>query len=252
MKKQVKDLWVNGQWCFDSTATLIPNDVKNHITCSPIRQSEADDGWIWHPKVDGNYYGWLLDRCGRRANELSWKWVWRFKALEKVKHLLWFYLHEALPTNMLWCHRGMSQNPRCMRCSGEQESILHCIRDCPHAREMWLRLGFLQDPSFLSIDIHQRLYAHAHRRNAVLFFLGLWWNWRWWNNMVLDTELWSIHMVMQNIHIFWFDLTHIFTISPVYQEVNEKWLPPSPGLVKLNVDELFGAMRVIVGVGTSL
>ena len=70
----------------------------------------------------------------------------------------------------------------------------------------------------------------------MLFFSGLWWNWQWQNNMVLDIEPWSMHMVMQNIHNFWFDLTHIFTISPVSQEVNEKWLPPSPGLVKLNVD----------------
>ena len=122
--KQVKDLWVNGQWYFDSIATLIPDDVKNHITSFPVPQSEVDDGWICRPKVDGNYsatngYGWLLDRCGSEASRLSWKWVWRIKAPKKVKHLLWLCLHEALPTNMLQCHHGMSQNPGCMRCCGE-------------------------------------------------------------------------------------------------------------------------------------
>lgn len=59
----------------------------------------------------------------------------------KIQYLIWLLLHNALATNALRHKCGLASNPYCDQCSGNEESSLHCLRECTHAKEVYLRVG---------------------------------------------------------------------------------------------------------------
>lgn len=48
---------------------------------------------------------------------------------------------------------NLTESPACTRCSATVESVLHCLRDCPHSNEVWLMLGALRWQNFLHKDV---------------------------------------------------------------------------------------------------
>ena len=54
--------------------------------------------------------------------------------------------------------------------------------------------------------------------------------------MLLDNDHWPIQLVMNNIPRSWFEFKVILRKVHDALSVNGKWMPPSPGIVKLNVD----------------
>lgn len=169
--------------------------------------------------------------------------MWKTPVSAKVRHLLWLILHHAIPTNMMRHNRGMSLVGTCQRCSGSVEDILHCLRDCPHSREVWMRLGFWVHPTFFRIhDVKQWIQTFANGDMAVLFMAGVWWSWCWRNNMVLGDGSWSINDVTHKIL-----LSHDEFLSFLVLEKNRgmqrsqlaRWSAPLNDAVKLNVDGSF-------------
>lgn len=98
-------------------------------------------------------YRWLLRTARDWNSSQNWEWVWKLPAPAKVQYLIWLILHRALPTNAFRHQRGLLTSHNCQRCSSNVEDIIHCLRDCPHARELWIRLGLVQHPWFLSVVI---------------------------------------------------------------------------------------------------
>lgn len=168
--------------------------MKEVITDIPIPISvheDLSDCWTWQWCKDGVYtvssaYSWLLKNARSWDETKDWRWVWKTKAPAKVQFLLWLVLHNALPTNSLRHLRGMAAMGTCKRCYGNEEHIMHCLRDCPHSREMWMRLGLWVHPSFFTMqDVNLWVQTFANGDNAALFMAGLWWSWCWRNNVVL-------------------------------------------------------------------
>ena len=158
VNKQVCDIWVNRAWCFDDVVTWLSNETKEQISSIHFSQSNINDWWVWIAWANGNYtstsrYVWLLEHRHHWDSSRDWHWVWRLKVPEKIKILVWLCLHGTLPTNYLRYSKGLSNGPGCSRCSIAKENILHCLRDCPHAREVWLHLGFFQHQSFGGTDV---------------------------------------------------------------------------------------------------
>jgi hypothetical protein len=76
--------------------------------------------------------------CGYSGEEVTsnWKKAWRINVPEKVRSFMWLMMHERLLTNALknkmrLCHA------MCNYCGDVEETILHAMRDCPKAREVW-------------------------------------------------------------------------------------------------------------------
>ncbi|MED6169944.1 hypothetical protein PIB30_025844 [Stylosanthes scabra] len=95
-------------------ATLIPENLKNFINRFQPRTSHRDiPSWIWAPSSLEVYsareeYLWFARRNFMWQDSANWLWIWRLSVLEKIKCLMWVYLHEALPTNVLRCTRGVN------------------------------------------------------------------------------------------------------------------------------------------------
>jgi hypothetical protein len=76
--------------------------------------------------------------CGYSGEEVTsnWKKAWRINVPERVRSFMWLMMHERLLTNALknkmrLCHA------MCNYCGDVEETILHAMRDCPKAREVW-------------------------------------------------------------------------------------------------------------------
>jgi len=92
--------------------------------------------------------------------------------------------------------------PSCTRCSSPMEDLCHCLHECPHYKELWLRIGmslhlnyFLQ--TYVIVWIHDMVCGVASN----LFIAGLWQSWCWRNNVIFEHQHWQIHEVVRKTFI---------------------------------------------------
>ncbi|KAK7245668.1 hypothetical protein RIF29_40516 [Crotalaria pallida] len=115
----VKDVWDHGHWNnLNPLFTFIPPVLKETIQNIQIpKYTQTPDVVRWNGNLEGVYTA---------ASGYQW---------------LGIQSKDALPVDVLGFHRGLSVSSGCPHCSASHETILHCLRDCPFAKEIWLRLG---------------------------------------------------------------------------------------------------------------
>ena len=159
-------------------ASWIPSGIKNTVNNLPEPDgADMDDGWCWPLGKLGCYtassaYAWLLSRNRTWLENSNWSWIWHLHALEKVRFLFWLILHNAIPINLIRFSRGLAASALCARCNLEEESILHCLRDCPVARSAWSHLPYSTNTNFFSSNVHDWVTTNS---SNVLFLSGVWW-----------------------------------------------------------------------------
>ena len=141
-------------------------------------------------------YHWLTLLHYSLDTSRCWKWIWKILYPKKIRVLIWLICHDAIPTNVFRCWRHVASNPSCRRCGGPAEDILHCVRDCLKANQVWELFGFTFKVNF-SIPI-SGVWIHNFRDDP-LFLIILWWQWWAHNVMVLGGESWNIHSVISKI-----------------------------------------------------
>lgn len=73
------------------------------------------------------------------STTLLWKRVWQAKVLPRVKIFVWRACQNALPTRLGISRRVAGYDGVCCVCSRDDESVIHALRDCVLAREIWSR-----------------------------------------------------------------------------------------------------------------
>lgn len=84
------------------------------------------------------------------------KLVWKLPTPPpRINAFLWRIAHNRLMTNATRFERGVSGTAHCLRCHQQDESIMHVLRDCDGAIELWEKIV---DPnkwhSFASLGLH--------------------------------------------------------------------------------------------------
>ncbi|XP_057720283.1 uncharacterized protein LOC130934763 [Arachis stenosperma] len=116
----VGDVWKDGQWNLHDIFSIIPEDVKQRLNAyNPDLNAGESSGWSW---------GVASSRLYSTRNGL----------------------HNVIPTAEFRLGRGLTLSSTCYQCQNGSESILHCLRECPSAKEVWNLLGLNQD--LFSID----------------------------------------------------------------------------------------------------
>ncbi|KAJ1378246.1 Ribonuclease H domain [Sesbania bispinosa] len=155
----LRDLVDDDRWRLERLYTwLTPEivDVFNQLVphLTPLRP----DRWVWEAAGTGVYtvasgYSWLRYRAMEPINcNSSFRWIWTMHCPEKIRLLVWFVGQQGIPTNekRFLCH--LIDSPACSRCFAPAENLLHCLRDCPHALEVWSRLGVGDQTFFTNTD----------------------------------------------------------------------------------------------------
>lgn len=168
----------------------------------------------------------------------SWSWIWNLKLPENISHFVWLIMHESLPTNHFRHSRHVTNDPSCHRCGAMHETIIHTLRDCPHAKRIWNSVGYMTPHSFFGPhDSRGWLKAHAQGGNGQLFVLICWFVWRSRNAEAFSDDKWPLWRIN---NLIWSNMDSI-SIG-LGSSTNMKsprfiaWHRPEGETVKLNVD----------------
>ncbi|XP_015957322.1 uncharacterized protein LOC107481560 [Arachis duranensis] len=250
----IRDVWKDGQWNLHDIFSIIPEDVKQRLNAyNPDLNAGESSGWSWGVASSRLYsarsgYSWLAKRKFDWNEHDNWLWVCRLHISEKYKFLIWLSLHNAIPTAEFRLGRGLALSSTCHRCQNGSESILHCLRECPSAKEVWTLLGLYSDNS----NLHDWLYRGARSGDAFLFFSTIWWIWRSRNHDLFNIDdSWSASKVVSLIRS---SVREFHTIFAMHQSLSPlslclHWVPPPVHSVKLNCDASWFAPSGYAGFG---
>lgn len=135
----------------------------------------AEDSYIWHPTVLGDYTtrsGYNAGAAAKCLNtnqtsqteEFNWiKDVWNGQFSPKMKSFLWSIVQNAMPLGANLHSRGLPSAAQCKRCK-EQEMNTHAFFTCPFARKVWnciplrqaVHIAAASTPSFKEIIVKFR------------------------------------------------------------------------------------------------
>ncbi|KAL4391418.1 hypothetical protein AHAS_Ahas03G0243100 [Arachis hypogaea] len=139
LREKVSD-YVNsqGNWNWAKLSQVLSEDILEHIKIlkSPNPDIGADTvGWL--PAADGNFSiksAYEVYFTGKDNNSSLHKLLWKIKLPQRLKTFSWLLTHEALLTNSKRKLRNLTEDGDCPRCCGEEETLLHVLRDCPYIR----------------------------------------------------------------------------------------------------------------------
>jgi len=206
----------------------------------------VEDAYIWNNHKNGTYspksgYNWLLktvDPDGLNLPSHSWSWIWKLQLPEKYKFFFWLACHNAVDTLCLLNHKNIAPSVICSRCGLEDETFLHCVRDCRFSLVIWHQMGFTNSEFFSITDAHTWLKVGAKGSQPISFSAGVWWSWRHRNLMCLGGETWSLHHLTCNIKNSIEVIKASFSSTSFVVTVDRyiKWNDNNASCVILNVD----------------
>lgn len=117
----------------------------------------------------------------------DWKKIWKLKVPECAKSFFWLVKHERVLCNVERKRRHLESNDSCAVCNGAPESIIHLLRDCPKAAEVWEKLVGRKEARFmasvdrkdwLSRNINGKVKTRFNNEWPNLFTITVWWLWK--------------------------------------------------------------------------
>ncbi|CAL1391746.1 unnamed protein product [Linum trigynum] len=134
----------DGGWRRELFENYLPEDVVQKILSVAVdNDSEEEDRLLWSASANGNFTTksafHLLSRQQPDPDETTWKIIWKLPTPERVRCFMWQAFLDKLATNALRYSRRVADSPDCARCSGQPETTLHLLRDCPPAVFFWAR-----------------------------------------------------------------------------------------------------------------
>lgn len=174
--------------------------IQKLIHIQPPRNSSCDE-FCWRNGSDGRFsvqaaYN-FLNQQHRDVQKDIWGRVWRWQLPEKIKFFLWQASHESIMTNALRVRRRLSDSSQCPLSCAQVESIIHTLRDCSRARQLWRKLLAPQHyNSFFSCSIQDWMTWNATHQPQrpklkcwpwqMVFGLSCWLIWKARCNEVLN------------------------------------------------------------------
>jgi ribonuclease HI len=177
--------------------------------------------------------------------EKQWKMVWKINAPGKMKIHMWRFAHDCLPTGVQLVHRHIPASSACVFC-GRSEDVEHAFLQCQFAQEVWrvVKSSFglqLTRRDFMSPKLWLfQFLQRATELEATVLTVGCWYIWEARND-VRNNQLCPNPKQTGLKIIAYVDMIvqHCFKVKPGNRcESNkaQKWTPPPPGEILVNVD----------------
>lgn len=104
-------------------------------------------------------------------------------------------MHDRLLCNANRVKRRLSDDPSCLRCEGQEETLTHLFRYCPASKNIWRCVGGAAlYNSFFTGTLQQWITRNLKLADGLIFAdmwptsfsVTLWWIWRWRNCVMFD------------------------------------------------------------------
>jgi hypothetical protein len=133
----------------------------------------------------------------------------KLRRLQKSNIFFWLFLHEALPVNSVRRRCNLTDSALCGSCFLANEDVLHCLRDCQFAREIWKSVPIRYTRHFFSTSKSEDWIREGlQSRPPQAFLSALCWVWRWRNHRILGDNQWKKYDVLRYIHTLHEDIDH--------------------------------------------
>lgn len=134
----------DGTWDTSRWTHCLPNWVIQVVSQVKPQMRTGEDVTCWRRSSDGGFsvksaYNMINDETDV-SRGTGWKQLWKMKIPEKVTFFLWQVYQERLPTNLLKARRGLNTSAECPFECQREETIIHILRDCEVARNVWIKL----------------------------------------------------------------------------------------------------------------
>lgn len=177
---------------------------------------------------------------------------------------MWQVLHDRLPTNSLRASWGVSENKHCPFECGSEETLLHILRDCEIARNIWKELI---NPNFSTafFSVPLQVWLNYNGRNNPGGSLATRWPWKKVFGMICWT-LWKHRcrkvfdnkqdppetLLQKCLHCLHEELldgkySHIISATPTRNQT--RWQPPLDDYIRLDVDAAYNQDKVAASGG---
>ncbi|KAL4283171.1 hypothetical protein GQ457_16G011860 [Hibiscus cannabinus] len=139
----------NGDWNWSQICQWLSDDALAAIAAiKPPRPDAGADvpGWRWESNrnftVRSAYKALSADTTTPLVafstnNSACWSRIWKLSVQQRVRIFLWLVLHQRIMTNVERKRRHLATSDVCASYQSEAETIIHVLRDCPRARQVW-------------------------------------------------------------------------------------------------------------------
>lgn len=152
-------------WKKDLVEDLFFTQEANMIIGSPLSKYKAENRLIWHWTTNGvftvksAYYQALEVVSVRRSQGLKggpssnngnhWNDIWCMNVPNKIKNFFWRACKGILPTAVSLKKGHCVDHTFCVLCGNPLESVIHALRDCRWAKEVWYEWGLRRGESWV-------------------------------------------------------------------------------------------------------
>ncbi|CAN1173012.1 Putative ribonuclease H protein At1g65750 [Linum perenne] len=159
----------------------------------PPHADRGPDTWTWGSECNGRFtirsaYEIITKPINQRL-DTAWELVWKWSGPSRVQYFLWLVAHEKLLTNLERKRRHLSADATCSRCTGNEESVLHVVRDCTFAGQVWDLLGIPRSDEIrtcVSIDRWLRVVLQHDRSTEI--GIMCWYLWKARNESIFNNS----------------------------------------------------------------
>ncbi|CAN1153418.1 Putative ribonuclease H protein At1g65750 [Linum perenne] len=138
----------NGSWDFQKLRPILqPEGLNMAAGTSPPIAASGEDDWCWvgggcEPKGKFSIKSaYELLRNSSPSTDVRWDKIWRWKGPARVNHFIWLAAQDKLLTNSQRLKRKLASDASCAYCQEDNEDVIHILRDCRFAKEVWEKSG---------------------------------------------------------------------------------------------------------------
>ncbi|CAL5382095.1 unnamed protein product [Camellia sinensis] len=238
-----------GEWDVNKIKACIPSEALDYVlNVNLSRFVTYPDTPHWKGSTSGNFSAATAYQMASSSmdNSINMDWVWKLKIPQKLKGFLWLTLHGKLLTNSMRLKSGITDNANCPRCNHLLEDVEHLLRGCTYSRFVWHELmGSYQSSRAMLSPFNVWLKSNLHNSMDVgpdwglIFAVTIWQIWKERNRKVFHDIAPSWQRTIFLTFNYVNEIKHAFSISLTSNRLTHvmvKWIPPSAGKIKLNID----------------
>lgn len=241
----------NGLWDWNLIKSIFNQRDCNLIASIPRSSRVTEDKWIWRLDNKGVYTIKLGYKTLRNHSSFSsiayptfkWSMIWNQRVPAKVQNCMCRFLKGSIPKADRLISRRVEVSLICMVCNKEPESPVHTLLHCKFAMEVWAIFpGSLIRTHFMSLfDWSNNLETNKLKEEMELVCVVGWYIWKNMNEVVWNNRWGKPDVVIRQAKeslTQWYKAqkTQLLVGSGTGSSAEEKWIKPTHGMLKCNVD----------------
>ncbi|QHO33127.1 Putative ribonuclease H protein [Arachis hypogaea] len=242
-------LSISGHWDDRKLREWLPDEVVQRVLAmAPPSPWKNEDQITWALSSDGAFNlksAYQSLHTNQNPSDHIFKLTWNWKGPERIHTFLWLCANDVILTNAQRFRRHMTLNPCCPRCQSGEESIVHVLRDCHFANQVWkLLVPAREVENFFTGSMREWLTSNLNRKTEWTYYFGVGTSSLWWlrNKLVFEGKATDPRAAASHIRARTRDIIKAMKKTNLPKRNHNSlgnlisWHQPQEHYVKINVD----------------